>query len=114
MASIATRVLREVLPENGCPTLMDPARGVGVRKQHAWLLWHGKIALSVDMLHRIHETFGVPVEVLLQVTRATPPKRRGRKLAQPPTDRSTSPEDDRSDRYGWDEDDVTITEPEEG
>jgi hypothetical protein len=54
------------------------------------------------------------VEVLLQVTRATPPKRRGRKLAQPPTDRSTSPEDDRSDRYGWDEDDVTITEPEEG
>jgi transcriptional regulator with XRE-family HTH domain len=78
MPSIATMVLKEVLPDYGCPSLMDLARGIGLRKQYAWLLWHGKIALSLDMARRIHEAFGVPVEVLMQVTRATPPKRRGR------------------------------------
>jgi plasmid maintenance system antidote protein VapI len=78
MPSIATMVLREVLPDYGCRTLTDLARGVSVRKQYAWLLWHGKIDLSVDMVRRIRDAFGVPVEVLLQVTRATPPKRRGR------------------------------------
>lgn len=30
------------------------------------------------------------------------------------TDCPTPPEDDRSDRFGWDEDDVTITDPKEG
>ncbi len=84
MPSIATMVLKELLPGYRCPTLMDLARGIGVRKQYAWLLWHGKIALSLDMARRVHETFGVPVEVLMQITRATPPKRRGR---QPQKDR---------------------------
>jgi transcriptional regulator with XRE-family HTH domain len=79
MPSIASMVLREVLPDYSCRTLMDLARGLGLRKQYAWLLWYGKIALSLELLRRIHETFGVPVEVLAQVTRATPPKRRGRK-----------------------------------
>jgi antitoxin component HigA of HigAB toxin-antitoxin module len=78
MPSIACMVLREVLPDYGCRTLMDLARGLGLRKQYAWLLWHGKIALSLDMLRRIHEAFGVPVEVLAQITRETPEKRRGR------------------------------------
>jgi hypothetical protein len=41
-------------------------------------MWHGKIALSLDMVRRVHQAFGVPLEVLLQITRATPPKRRGR------------------------------------
>jgi transcriptional regulator with XRE-family HTH domain len=112
MPSIASMVLREVLPEYGCHTMMELARGLGLRKQYAWLLWHGKIALSVDMLRRIHEAFGVPVEVLLQVTRATPPKRRGRKPASP-VDRPTPPEDDRSDRFTRHEGDVTIHKPEE-
>lgn len=85
MPSIATMVLKEVLPDYGCPTMMDLARGLGLRKQYAWLLWHGKVALSLDLLRRIHQTFGVPVEVLAQVERAEPAKRRGRKpLHQPP------------------------------
>jgi antitoxin component HigA of HigAB toxin-antitoxin module len=82
MPSIASMVLKEVLPEYGCPTMMDLARGLGVRKQYAWLMWHGKIALSLDMLRRIHEAFEVPVEVLAQVTRKTPEKRRGRRPQQ--------------------------------
>jgi antitoxin component HigA of HigAB toxin-antitoxin module len=84
MPSIASMVLREVLPDYGCRTLMDLARGLGLRKQYAWLLWHGKIALSLELLRRIHETFGVPVEVLAQITRATPEKRRGRRPSTPP------------------------------
>jgi len=87
--------------------MMDLARGLGLRKQYAWLMWHGNIALSLDMLRRIHQTFGVPVEVLAQVTRKTPEKRRGRKPAQLP------PEEPRPDRFGWQDGDVTITEPEE-
>jgi transcriptional regulator with XRE-family HTH domain len=71
-------LLREILPDYGVATLTELARGLGLRKQYAWLLWHGKIALSLDLLRRIHETFGVPVEVLMQITRATPAKRRGR------------------------------------
>lgn len=78
MPSIASMVLREVLPDYGCRTLTDLARGLGLPKQYTWLLWHGKIALSLDMARRIHETFSVPAEVLLQVTRETPEKRRGR------------------------------------
>jgi plasmid maintenance system antidote protein VapI len=83
MFTVASMVLKEVLPDYGCPSLMDLARGIGVRKQYAWLLWHGKIALSLDMARRIHEAFKVPVEVLMQITRKTPPKRRGRH-PQPP------------------------------
>jgi len=85
-------VLKEVLPDYGCPSLTALARGLGLRKQYAWLMWHGKIALSLDMARRIHETFGVPVEVLLQITRATPEKRRGRKpLTQPSPRREREP-----------------------
>jgi transcriptional regulator with XRE-family HTH domain len=92
MRSIATMVLREVLPDYGCHTLTELSRGLGLPKQYAWLLWHGKIALSLELLRRIHDTFRVPVEVLTQVTRATPEKRRGRKprAGRP----STSPEED--------------------
>jgi antitoxin component HigA of HigAB toxin-antitoxin module len=82
MPSIATMVLKDVLPDYGCPTLTDLARGLGLPKQYAWLMWHGKIALSVDMARRIQETFTVPGDVLLQITRKTPAKRRGRKPAE--------------------------------
>ena len=78
MPTVASMVLKEILPDYGCASLTELAGGIGVRKQYAWLLWHGKIALSLDMLRRIHEAFGVPVEVLAQVTRKTPEKRRGR------------------------------------
>jgi antitoxin component HigA of HigAB toxin-antitoxin module len=84
MPSLATMVLKEVLPDYGCPTLTDLARGLGLPKQYAWVMWHGKIALSLDMLRRIHDAFGVPVEVLAQITRETPAKRRGRRPQQDP------------------------------
>jgi transcriptional regulator with XRE-family HTH domain len=94
MLRVASMVLREVLPDYGVATLTELARGLGLPKQYAWLLWHGKIALSLELLRRIHDTFGVPVEVLMQVTRATPPQRRGRKPREdrpstPPTEEGT-------------------------
>jgi hypothetical protein len=76
MPTVAARVLQDRLPNYHRPTLMDLARRVGV-----------------------------PVEVLRQVTRATPPKRRGPKPAQPPTGA------DRDD-HCWREGDLTLDEPE--
>ena len=73
---LPAHVLGGLLPNYGCRGVMDLARGLGIRKQYAWLMWHGKIALSLDMARRVHEAFGVPVEVLMQITRETPPKRR--------------------------------------
>lgn len=85
-------ILHDVLPDYGVATLADLACGLGLRKQYAWLLWRGEVALNLERLRRIHETFGVPVEVLMQVTCATPPKRQGRK----PRERlpSTPPKED--------------------
>ena len=40
--------------------------------------------MPTPLVRRIHETFGVPVEVLAQITRAEPAKRRGRKPLRPP------------------------------
>jgi transcriptional regulator with XRE-family HTH domain len=72
-------LLRDLLPQHGIPTIDALRRRLGMAKQYAWLLWHGKIALSADMLRRLHQALGIPLEELIQVERATPPKRRGRR-----------------------------------
>jgi transcriptional regulator with XRE-family HTH domain len=71
--------LRDLLPHYGIPSIAELRRRLGLTKQYAWLLWHGKIALSSDMLRRFHGEVGIPVDALLQVERAEPAKRRGRK-----------------------------------
>jgi hypothetical protein len=77
--------LRDLLPQYGIPSIVALRQRLGLTKQYAWLLWHGKIALSSDMLRRLHGELGIPLDVLLQVERAEPAKRRGRKpLRQPP------------------------------
>jgi transcriptional regulator with XRE-family HTH domain len=88
--------LRDLLPQYGIPSIVALRQRLGLTKQYAWLLWHGKIALSADMMRRLHRELGVPLDVLLQVERAEPAKRRGRKpLGHPPQGRlSTSPEED--------------------
>jgi transcriptional regulator with XRE-family HTH domain len=72
------RFLRDLLPHYGLTSIAALRRRLGLTKQYAWLLWHGKIALSVDMLRRLHGELGVPLEALMQVERAEPAKRRGR------------------------------------
>ena len=84
--------LRDLLPQYGVPSIAELCQRLGLRKQYAWLLWHGTIALSADMLRRLHGELGVPLEALLQVERATPAKRRGRKpLRQAPKGRPSTP-----------------------
>jgi transcriptional regulator with XRE-family HTH domain len=70
-------LLRDLLPRYDIPTITALQRRLGMAKQYAWLLWHGKIALSADMLRRLHQELGIPLEELIRVERATPPKRRG-------------------------------------
>jgi transcriptional regulator with XRE-family HTH domain len=61
------------------PSITALCQRLGLRKQYAWMLWHGKIGLSAAMLRRLHAELGIPLEELLQVERATPAKAAGRK-----------------------------------
>ena len=79
MITVQRMFLRDLLPQYGVPSIAALCQRLGLRKQYAWLLWHGTIALSADMMRRLHGELGVPLEALLQVERATPAKRRGRK-----------------------------------
>jgi transcriptional regulator with XRE-family HTH domain len=87
--------LRDLLPQYGIPSIAVLRQRLDLTKQYAWLLWHGKIALSSDMLRRLHGELDIPVDVLLQVERAEPAKRRGRKplRERPKIHPSTPPED---------------------
>jgi transcriptional regulator with XRE-family HTH domain len=75
--------LRDLLPQYGIPSIAALRQRLGLTKQYAWLLWHGKIALSSDMMRRLHGELGVPLEALMRVERAKPAKRRGRKPLGP-------------------------------
>jgi transcriptional regulator with XRE-family HTH domain len=76
---LAHMILRELLQERGVRTLTELAKRLGIRKQYAWLLWHGSIALSLEMAKRLHEEIGIPLDQLIQVERREPAKKRGRK-----------------------------------
>jgi len=77
------RFLRDLLPQYGVPSIAELRRRLDLTKQYAWLLWHGKIALSADMMRRLHGELGIPLEPLMQVERAEPAKRRGRPPQRP-------------------------------
>jgi transcriptional regulator with XRE-family HTH domain len=82
--------LRDLLPHYGIPSIAALRQRLGLTKQYAWLLWHGKIALSSDMMRRLHGELDIPLEALVQIERETPAKRRGRKpLHQRPKGRAS-------------------------
>jgi len=90
--TVQSMFLRDLLPQYGIPSIVALRQRLGLTKQYAWLLWHGKIALSADMMRRLHGELGVPLDALLQVERAEPAKRRGRKpLPHPPQGRPSTP-----------------------
>jgi transcriptional regulator with XRE-family HTH domain len=72
-------LLRDLLPQYGIPSMAKLCQRTGLTKQHAWLLWHGTIALSADMMRRLHAALDIPLEALMQVERAVPAKPPGRK-----------------------------------
>jgi transcriptional regulator with XRE-family HTH domain len=79
MITVQGMFLRDLLPQYGITSIAELRRRLELTKQYAWMLWHGKIALSSDMLRRLHGELGIPLDALLQVERAEPAKRRGRK-----------------------------------
>ena len=79
MITVQRMFLRDLLPHYGITSIAELRRRLELTKQYAWMLWHGKIALSSDMMRRLHGELGIPLEALLQVERAEPAKRRGRK-----------------------------------
>ena len=92
MVTVRGMFLRDLLPQYEIPSIVALRQRLGLTKQYAWLLWHGKIALSSDMLRRLHDELGIPFEELMQVERAEPAKRRGRKpLRPPPKGRPSTP-----------------------
>ena len=91
MVTVQRMFLRDLLPHYGVASIAELCQRLGLRKQYAWLLWHGKIALSVAMLRQLHDELGVPLEDLLRVERAVPAKAAGRKpLRQKPKGRPST------------------------
>jgi transcriptional regulator with XRE-family HTH domain len=80
---MSTRLRRMTLPEllerYRVYTIRELARRTGISRQQAWNLWHGVANLGRRNLERLHEALGIPFEELMQVQRATPAKRPGRK-----------------------------------
>ena len=79
-------LLRDLLPGYGIGSIDAFRQRLGLTKQYAWMLWHGKIALSVKMIRRLYGELAIPLEILIQVGRATPARPSGR-----PTKRSQLP-----------------------
>ena len=83
MVTLQGMLLRDLLPQHGVPSLGEFRQRLGLTKQYGWMLWHGKIALSADMMRRLHGELAIPLEALIEVGRATPAKRRGRPPLRP-------------------------------
>ena len=79
MVTVPRLFLCDLLPHYGVASIAALCQRLGLRKQYAWLLWHGTIGLSAAMLRRLHDELGIPLEELLRVERATPAKAAGRK-----------------------------------
>jgi transcriptional regulator with XRE-family HTH domain len=76
--------LRDLLRDKGIRTPSELGRRLGISKQHAWLLWHGKVLPSTEMLGRFRERLQIPLDELADLEREAPPKRRGPRPKHPP------------------------------
>jgi transcriptional regulator with XRE-family HTH domain len=85
-ASIRGMTLETLLRRHGITTIRDFAQRTGLSRQHAWNLWHAKVGLGTEMVRRLHDDLGIPLEDLIRVDpvpavkrpRTTPPRPRGR------------------------------------
>jgi transcriptional regulator with XRE-family HTH domain len=74
---LSSMILRDLLLAKGVTGPSDFGRQLGISKQHAWLLWHGKNLPSLDMAQRISARFEIPFDQLAALEREAPMKRRG-------------------------------------
>jgi transcriptional regulator with XRE-family HTH domain len=56
--------LREVFEHYGI-TQQDLVTRLSLKRQYAWMLWHGERRLGHRLGKRVSDEFGVPLEVLL-------------------------------------------------
>ena len=77
MITVQRMFLRDLLPQYGVPSIAALCQRLGLRKQYAWLLWHGTIALSADMLRRLHGELGVPLRRSCRWNGPRPPSAAG-------------------------------------
>jgi hypothetical protein len=54
---------RDLLSQHGITSIAALRQRLRLTKRYAWLLWHGKAALSADMMRRLHGELGVPLDL---------------------------------------------------
>ena len=83
MPRLARMFLRDFLPQKGIPGPSELGRRLGISRQHAFLLWHGHVLPSAEMLQKL-QSLGIPAEKLMALERAEPAERRGPKPKRRP------------------------------
>jgi transcriptional regulator with XRE-family HTH domain len=67
LAIVRSMTLQTILKRHGITTIKDFAQRAELSRQHAWNLWHAQVGLGTEMLKRLHERLGIPLEELIQV-----------------------------------------------
>jgi transcriptional regulator with XRE-family HTH domain len=101
-ATVKGMTLQTLLQQHGITTIREFAKRAELSRQHAWNLWHAQVGLGTEMLKRLHERLGIPLEALIQVDpvpaakrpRTTPPQPRGRSRKAPQSSPLPPPKED--------------------
>jgi transcriptional regulator with XRE-family HTH domain len=77
MATTGLRMtLRDLLQAQGIPTIAEFRRRIGLSKQHAWNLWHGRANVGLHLARRLEARLDIPYTVFLELERERPPAAR--------------------------------------
>ncbi len=74
-ATVRGMTLQTLLQQHGITTIRDFAQRAELSRQHAWNLWHAQVGLGTEMLKRLHERLGIPLEELIEVEHVPAAKR---------------------------------------
>jgi transcriptional regulator with XRE-family HTH domain len=78
LAIVSGMKLQDLLKRHGIMRIKELAERTELSSQHAWNLWHAKVGIGTDMLKRLHERLGIPLEELIQIDPVPAPKRKAR------------------------------------
>jgi transcriptional regulator with XRE-family HTH domain len=67
LAIVRGMTLQTLLKRHGITTIKDFGQRAELSRQHAWNLWPAQVGLGTEMLKRLHERLGIPLEELIQV-----------------------------------------------
>ena len=59
--------LQVILEKYGIHTIRKLCEATGLKRQQAWMLWHGKAGVGKIMAKRLHDRLHIPYEELLEV-----------------------------------------------